>query len=304
MSRISPGTLLLAIVAVLFGLLGAYIVRQNLNSPTQAAEEKVTIVVPTAGTDLIGGRQVAFGDIAVYKMTREQLKEAGIKGVFMTTTTQIIGRTIKQDMKKGEVFRMENMYQDGVGPNVVDMLKPGQRAITVPVEVNSAVGGFARPGTFVDVLFRSDAGEDENIRPETTVTLINKVKVLAFNEQTFSGALNPKQSNRNKPANVTLAVDAFEAASLRIVDGRGTLSLALRHPDDIAGAVPASLAPRTLDELLKIPPPNKHEIEVYRGNHLTSVEFDKGDRRTPTTFVIAKDQNNNNNQGATTPPPK
>ncbi|MCR9119427.1 MAG: Flp pilus assembly protein CpaB [bacterium] len=304
MSRISPGTLLLAIVAVLFGLLGAYIVKQNLTeqSPVAGGASAQTVNVPRVGNDLKAGRQVALGDIVIEQMTYQQMREAGINEAFMGNTKQIIGRVLREDMKKGATFDITKFYPEGTGPNVADMLEPGQRAVTVPVEVRSAVAGFARPGTWVDLIFRSDAGDDAEARPETTITLLNKVRVLAFNEQTFEGAKDRSGNAGDKEASVTLAVDAFEAASLRIVDGRGTLSLALRHPDDIAGAVPANLAPRTLEELMKIPPPNKHQIEVYRGNNLSNVEFDKGDRTSPSSFVLANDRKGDDNQGSKGPP--
>ena len=58
MSRISPGTLLLAVVAIAAGLLGAYIVKQNLEKQEEVAEveqeapQPQMMVVPMSSTAL------------------------------------------------------------------------------------------------------------------------------------------------------------------------------------------------------------------------------------------------------------
>ena len=48
--------------------------------------------------------------------------------------------------------------------------------------------------------------------------------------------------------------------------------MALRNPEDEAFV--KDNFPRTLDELLNIPSPTRHRIEVYRGRRISSVEFD------------------------------
>ena len=288
MSRISPGTLLVLIVAVMFGLLGAYVVRKNLQPEEEAVAQQrqqvQTIVVPRASMDLANGRKITLGDIVVRSMTSEQMKKAGVTKAFMSDTRQIIGRTIKTDMKAGDTFDSSVLYPEGMGPSVVDQLKPGMRAVTVAVELNAAVEGFAGAGTWVDLLFRAEHAIDED-HPETTVTLLEGVQVLALNRETFAGAAVDNADA--KTTTVTVAVTPDQAAALRVADGRGTMSLALRHPED--EVVIGNTAPKTLDELLKRPN-SKHKMQIYRGHQLTQVEFKQDDRLTPTENYISRDR--------------
>ncbi len=290
MSRISPGTLLLAVVAIAAGLLGAYIVKQNLEKQKEVAEvvaevpQVETLVVPVASTSLKAGREITLGDIALYRLSREQLAEQGIKGPFMNNTEQIIGRVLRGDLPAGQVFDTNAFYPEGMGPGVAELLEPGKRAITVPVEMDSAVAGFATPGTWVDVLFRSAATQantaKEEALPEVAVTLLERVKVLAVNDNTFEGRRSAGQG-ASQGARVTLEVNPDDATALRVVDGRGTLALALRHPDDELSF--SRQNPLSLTELLNIPPPQKHQMEIFRGKRVSRVDFET--QRDSTQFV-------------------
>ncbi len=293
MSQLSPGTVLLGIVAVLFGLLGAFIVRQRQAPPPELAETPPPaaeyVSVPMTSTDLKSGREITLGDIAVHRLTRSQMKKRGIERAFMNNTQQIIGRVLRQDLTQGEIFETSLFYPEGTGPSVAELLEAGQRAITIPVQLDAAVAGFATPGTWVDVLFRSDANPDKE-QPETTVTLLEKVRVLALDQKTFSGARQlDSLSSRTATTHVTLAVNPGDVSALGVVGGRGLLSLALRNPDDetmIDGQFP-----RTLDELLNIPPPNRHKMEIFRGGQLSSVQFNDGNR-LPNSVADRRATNN------------
>jgi hypothetical protein len=114
------------------------------------------------------------------------------------------------------------------------MLDAGYRAVTIPIEHISAVQGFARPGTFVDVLFRSRAEEE---RPEVTITLLERVKVLAVNQNTLS----EQNVELDNGGTVTLAVTPIQAKALKVVEDRGELSLTLRNPDDELDFLPVDL---------------------------------------------------------------
>jgi len=290
--RISPATLLLAIFAVLFGLLGAYAVQQQYAKQPAvepvAAAPQPPVIVPMASTDLKAGRRITLGDVALVSVTRDQMRAQGISESYMSSPQQIIGRVLRDDLEKGKTFSATALYPEGTGPGVADMLDPGQRAVTVPVAIDEAVAGFAMPGVWVDVLFRSE-GDQEREHPETTVTLIERVKVLAFNQETLEGARSAQEGRRRTTdAAVTLSVSPEQAAALRVVDARGALSLALRHPDDMDSF--ATGAPRTLDELLNIPPADRHRMEIYRGNRLTEVEFERGEKSAEEQVVASSNQ--------------
>lgn len=278
MSKISPGMLLLAIAAVLFGLLGAYAVRLQLRSgPEVVPDPPGTVLVPTASIDLPAGRTISLGDVAVSRMTREQVKAAGITGFYMNSPGQIVGRVVAHTIPKGSTFRAEMLYPEGVYPDLSEQLQPGLRAVTIHVEGPAAVAGFARPGTTVDVLFRADA-QDKMHLPETTLTIVEGAKVLALNERTFTGTTTEIGQERRQQLAVTLAVRPEHASAIRIVEGHGGFSLLLRHPEDDSPL--ANRRPRMLEDVLGLRLTD-WQTDIYRRGQLSREEFFGNAQVTP-----------------------
>ncbi|MBI1246472.1 Flp pilus assembly protein CpaB [bacterium] len=269
--RVSPGTLLLGVVAVMFGLLGAYIVQKNMQKPQPVAEVNApnTYVVPRASMDLQAGREITMGDIIIHKLTADQIRQEGLPTSFMTRTSDIIGRTLRVDVPRGASFDTPLFYPEGTGPSIIERLDPGMRAVTIKVEADEAVEGFATPGSWVDVLYRSEADEDEQL-PEMTVSLLEGVRIMAVNSTTTEMRTINGKRQAMEETSVTLEVTPDQAVALRVVNGRGTMALALRHPDDINPN--GQLAGMTMDELLNRPV-NKDRIEVFRGRAISQVEF-------------------------------
>ena len=160
MSRIDSGTILVAFFAILFGLAGAFLLRKSLRPqtvvrpPAQVVRSAPTkITVPLASRALKAGTQITLDDIALFRLTRDEMKEHGIKRVFMSNPDQIIGKTVAADLKRGSTFDTKDFYAPGTGPGITSKLAPGQRAVTVEIDATSALIGFAGAGQSVDVLF-------------------------------------------------------------------------------------------------------------------------------------------------------
>lgn len=321
MGRLSPGTMTVAIFAILVGLGGAFVVRQHLHQPGVPPLPELApsnVVVPVALTDLEPGRDLTLNDIAMRSFTPEEFaKTEFAKLAYMRQSPQIVGRTLKTSLKQGQAFLPEDLYPEGMGPDLAERLQAGYRAVTVPIENIGAVLGFARAGSFVDVLFRVEPEED---RPEVTMTLLERVEVLAIDSYTTPG----QQVQLEQDGSVTLAVTPHQAKMLKVVEGRGALTLTLRNPEDQFEFVPFDLgmtdnglsqaAPQhgatpvsyvavrsdfvadrgeigdisraighaservTLDDLLGLPPkPEKVQMEVYLGASLEIHEFNQYD---------------------------
>lgn len=264
MSRITPGTVIVGIFAVLFGLIGAYGVRkylQGAGAPPPAAAQPRRDIVPLASMDIAAGRQVVLGEVALLQLLPEEVRKMRadnkLPPQYMTNPQQIIGRILKKPVKKGEAFQTDLFYPEGTGPTVAEKLTPGLRAVTIPVEGTGALGGYDGPGSYVDIVFRSRADEAAGI-PETTVTLLEGVQVLAMEQD--SARMPPGTSLQNR---ITLAVTADQANALKIAEGRGTFSLSLRNPEDVEIATIS--VPQTLDRLLNVPVRDQHLTAIYRG---------------------------------------
>ena len=270
MSRLTPGTVIVGIFAVLFGLVGAYGVRKYLQGARPAppaAQQPREQIVPLASMDIEAGRQVVLGEVALLRLAPEQIQrmrqDNRLPRQYMTDPQQIIGRTLKRPLKQGDAFQTEDFYAEGTGPTVAERLVPGLRAVTIPVEGSGALGGYDGVGSYVDVVFRSLPNDAAGI-PETTVTLLEGAQVLAMEQV---GSRNPPGTSLQN--RVTLAVTAAQANALKIAEGRGTFSLTLRNPEDVE--IAAATVPQTLDRLLNIPPQREHTTAIFRGASRSSV---------------------------------
>lgn len=251
MSRITPGTMTVVLFAVLVGLGGAYVVRHHISNqtvvtapgrPPQPRNDQ--IVVPVALTDLEVGRVVAIGDIGLIRLSQEDYKKSRhANATYLTTAEQIAGRTLKTALKKESAFKPEDLYPAGSAPGIADRLEAGYRAVAVSLKDVGSVHGFARPGSYVDVMFRSTPSGK---RPQVTMTLFERVQVLAIN----SNIVKDQRVDLVADGTVTLAVTPTQAKLLKVVEGNGEVSLALRREDDEFQLIPFDPAlERSLSQL-------------------------------------------------------
>jgi pilus assembly protein CpaB len=279
LSRITPGTIIVGIFAILFGLVGAYAVQRYLAPPAApvAAPPAERIRLPQASIDLAPGRPLTLGDIAIVSYTPQQLKKIDLPDQYMVNPQQIIGRILREPVTKGAAFTTASFYPEGTGPSVAERLEPGLRAVTVPIQGTGLLNGLASAGARVDVLFRTFENQEKNV-PATTVTLLEDVEILAVGRNVVPGA----QMSGDVSA-VTLAVTPEQANALKIVEGQGDFSLALRGGDD--DSFTAGSGPQTLHSLLKLPPKQEpHKLEIWRGRSLQTVTFE-GDKIVEQTTI-------------------
>ena len=277
MNRVSPGTMTVVIFAILIGLGGAFLVRQQMNQPQlpplsdlKLDPKPQNIIVPVAGVDLEEGRKLTLHDVVLHSLTPEQFQKSRFAGQsFMRSTNQIFGRVLNQKIAKGAVFLPDNFYAEGFGPGVAGRLQPGFRAVTVPIQNVGVVQGFAAPGSMVDVLFRS---EPEGQRPEVTMTLLEEVEVLALDNNVLEG----QRVDVELEGTVTLSVTPAQAKVLKVVEGRGEITLTLRNPDEEFGDF--EFAPVNLDN---------NEVRLGNGGLLSPVSFNSNVSSSATSSTSA-----------------
>lgn len=265
------------ILALLFGLGGAYLARIYLQDDeiVTTPAPPVTTSVPLASLDLPADKTLVLGDIVLQPMTDSQMQDENIdRQRAMINPQQIVGRILRAPVRRGQPFYTDSLYPAGTRPGIASKLNPGFRAVTIPLDADSAVSGFAGPGSIVDVLFRTSSPYDRAgfELPDQTRTLLQGVEILALGPYT-----TPGEEITQDIDTVTLAVTPEQARTLAIVEGRGRISLSLRDPDENAVAIAGSReqGAGSLLELLDIRPPERQWwfTEIYTRGQGTVRQF-------------------------------
>ncbi len=110
---------------------------------------------------------------------------------------------------------------------VTGKLRPGLRAISIPVDFIKSVSSLVSPGDRVDVLASNTRG-----KPHPTRTIIRGALVLAVNTNLDPVPQASPGTAASAPVAVTLAVTPEQANLLTFADNSTLLRLALRSPTE------------------------------------------------------------------------
>ena len=201
--------------------------RQTLAQILNLEHEHVTVAVATAY--LQADRMLRSGDFRIMELTPDEARVQGYLALGDTRPEELVGRTLKADVKSGSALSAGLLYADGIGPGVGDRLPNGFRAVTISLDRESFVDGYAAPGTTVDIFFRADVAEGI---PDTTLMVLEGLDVLAVNGSVYPYPDRTSASDVAKDVKVTLAVPVESVGKLKAVEGRGQLTLALRYQSD------------------------------------------------------------------------
>jgi Flp pilus assembly protein CpaB len=125
---------------------------------------------------------------------------------------------------------------------VVDGIPDGMRAITVRVDAESAVEGWARSGNFVDVIVLRQS-KKSGVGIEAKVIAEN-VRILSAGRSTEP--LAGQASAPSAPATVTLLTTQEDALKVKTAASVGKLTFSLRGFDDEAPTLATAMSQKTL----------------------------------------------------------
>jgi len=151
-------------------------------------------------------------------------------------------------------------------------LRPGMRAISVPVNATSDISGFVLPGDQVDILVTHQlpaAGGNGGGRQQAAETVLHDVRVIGIDQK-----LDSKAGEAVVAKNVTLEVTPKQSEMVAVATELGKLSLSLRSlapsateeadADSPSGTGPGTF---TLDsDVSQLLAPKDNSVTVLRGN--------------------------------------
>lgn len=213
--------IILTIAAILAGGAAVYLANRYISSRVETAESAirdkyalVKAVVPER--NLKAGDIVSYSNMAVRKVPRAFLNSHAITP---DTFSSVTGRQLAVPVEGGNPLLRAQVSDFSSGAFSARVEK-NERAITVPVDTVSSVGGLLSPGDHVDILFTSPT----NTGKAATVPLLENVEVLATGTDYLS-------ANHQNYRDVTFELNSRDASRLLLAQRVGDISTTLRGPN-------------------------------------------------------------------------
>ncbi|MCV2893051.1 Flp pilus assembly protein CpaB [Lentibacter sp. XHP0401] len=130
-------------------------------------------------------------------------------------------RSVLRSIEPGEAILAVKLTEAGEAAGLTSLLKPGQRAFTIEVNVSSGVSGFLRPGHQVDVYWTGRVAT-QNRTAEVTKLIESSLPLIAIDQ-----SANEEVLKSGIARTVTVAASAQRVAALAQAQSTGRLSLSL-----------------------------------------------------------------------------
>jgi pilus assembly protein CpaB len=246
-------TVLILLLALVFGLSAALGVNFLMRKPEPEKPEIVPVVVASTNVP-------RFGTLTADQLKIRELPSDMVPSGAFSRIEDVVDpenpRAVFSGLVRDEIVLEGKLSAKGKGRGMATAVRHGMRAFTISTTtLASGVAGFILPGSKVDVLLTvtRTGGQNDPTGGGQTSTLLQNVEILAVDQ-----LVKPPNENRVDPKelrSVTLLVTPQQAAKLDLGQNKGILHLTLRNPEDDSQAAtrPATLADLGLYE----EPPNR-----------------------------------------------
>jgi len=218
--------ILLAAALLAVGARAAFIARQQ--PATSVAEAPAEVLVRVAAADLPAGLLLRDSDLEWKPYARSDLPKGALQEG--NAQAEVIGALLRHGLEAGEAIVASNIIRPDAPGFLAAALKPGMRAVSVPIDDVSGHAGLILPGDYVDIILTQTLRQDQEIdgRRNAVVseTVVEKARVIAV-----GSSFQPQRDDNAKPARartVTLEVDPRAAEAVTVAARLGTLSMSLR----------------------------------------------------------------------------
>ncbi|MCG8696329.1 MAG: Flp pilus assembly protein CpaB [Minwuiales bacterium] len=226
----NPRTIILVVAALL--ITGGTIIlaqswlesqRRQVAAPVEKKEQLTMVLV--AGLDLPTGVFLNQEHIRWQAWPNKEVPETYyVKS--QTDIQDLMGAVVRRGITAGEPLTKGRLVKPGERGFVAAVLRPGHRAISVPINVKTGVAGHVSPGDRVDLILNraiAEKGEEETIQRRVSETVLTNVRVLAIDQR-----LNDQDGRPRQGKTATLEVTPKLVEFVSVVQQLGDMSLSLR----------------------------------------------------------------------------
>jgi len=238
----SPRLIVLLLIAVIAAG-GAGLAANNWLASQRAAIESAKQAQPVIENNevrvLVAKQALPAGTLIKKNHMRWQpWPKSGLSDAYMKEgdiePDDLAGTVVRVGLAAGEPISEARVVRPGENGFLAAVLRPGFRAITVPVNSTSGIAGFVFPGDRVDLVLshklERKAEDGRSLRAAETV--LTDIRVLAIDQSTDDQVEEP-----NPAKNVTLEVTPKQVEIVSLITELGRLSLSLRSLQADEGSI-------------------------------------------------------------------
>ena len=238
--------ILLLVAAIAAG--GAGLAANSWLATQRAALASAQQVQPTVEPNevrvLVAKQALPAGTLIKENQLRWQAwPSSGLSGAYMKegdiTPEDLVGTVVRIGIATGEPISETRVVRPGEHGFLAAVLRPGFRAMSIPVNATTGIAGFVFPGDRVDIVLsiRVEPLEKEvqgkKTRPlQASETVLTDIRVLAIDQSTNDQAEEP-----NPVKTVTIVVTPKQVEVVTLITQLGRLSLSLRSLQSDEGKI-------------------------------------------------------------------
>lgn len=233
-------------------------------APEQVIQKVEYVDVLVAAHNMSLGSRISEQSVLWKQWPAEAITPALISNTVRPQAIEELKRAIvRSPILEGEPISESKLVKAGSSGVMAALLKPGMRAVTTRISVDTAAGGFIQPGDRVDIILTQTVQPDQissvrqtNQRLFIADTIFENVHVLAI-DQTYSTGVEGGASVIGSTA--TFEMSQQDAELLQQSVSKGDLSLTLRGI--VRSGVQAASAAKTEKKQVE----TESTLTVYRG---------------------------------------
>jgi pilus assembly protein CpaB len=212
-------------LAALIGLFAVYLANSWFSGvetrQAKVAEQQKQVRIAVAANQLGFGTPLTGDNVRLVNWPADSVPQ----GAFTSTEPLMKGHVAVRPMVIGEPVLASKISGLDGRASISNNLPEGMRAVSIPINEVSGVGGFVAPGDIVDVILtRNIPGDGAQDQDKMTNVVLEAVPVLGIDQLADDKKTDPKVAKT-----ATLQVDQFGAQKLVLAQHIGSLSLALRN---------------------------------------------------------------------------
>jgi pilus assembly protein CpaB len=274
---IIPKKFLPFIIAGLAALIAVFLINNYIQQQTEEARKLATTRQKDLVTVIVAKQDIPAGMMIEENMLKEEtVYKSMLQPRTATSADRVVDKIAIVPISKGEQILLNKLAIPGQERSLSQMVPRGKRAITIPVDNISSVGGMLKPGDHVDVVgvipIQGVGPDGKPVTQMSTMPLFQDILVLAVGQEFTTLPVKKGEKETRAISNmITLALSAQEANLITFVQEQGKIRLILRSPEDtqVQPAAPASwdtLFRTVMPQAFPVSPEKaKRKVEIYRG---------------------------------------